>query len=99
MASLADTYAERMKCHPFGFALYHPASSRILRPGSVGFFDSLGVWVPVAHLEDSESLSKHGLRFPKTSLTVAKTERIKGWTTKVSTGVTERSGGADLRAR
>lgn len=99
MPSLADTYVERMKVHPFGFALYHPASSRILRPGAVGFFDSFGAWVPIAHLEDSESLSRHGLRFPKTSLTIAKTERISGWTPKVSTGVSEISGGVTLGAR
>ena len=99
MTSLADTYADRMKCHPYGLALYHPASTRVLRPGCVGFFDSLRVWTPIAHLEDSESLTKIGLRFPTQSLTVAKTESIKGWTPKVSTGVTERSCGVDLGAR
>ena len=99
MATLADSYAERMKIHPFGFPLYHPASSRILRPGSVGFFNGLGIWTPIAHLEDSESLMKLNLRFPTQSLTVAPTERIKEWTPKVSTGVTERSGGVDLGAR
>ena len=99
MPSLADTYTERMKVHPFGIGLYHPASSRILRPGAVGFFDSFGNWVPIAHLEDSDSLNKYGLRFPKTSLTVAKTERITGWTPKVSAGVNEVSGGVTLGAR
>lgn len=98
MASLADTYAERMRVHPYGFALYHPASTRVMRPGCVGFLDSHGVWTPIAHLEDSDSLTKHGLRFPKQSLTVAKTERITGWDPKVSNGVTERSGGIDLGA-
>lgn len=99
MTTLADVYTERMKCHPFGLALYHPISSRDLKPGSVGFLDSLGHWTPIAHLEESESLSKNGLRFPTHSLTLARTECITGWTPKMGTGSTERSGGVDLGAR
>ena len=99
MASLAYDYAERMKCHPFGFPLYHPESSHILRPGAVGFFDGLGIWTPIAHLEDSESLTKYNLRFPTHSLTVAPTESIKKWTPKVSLGVNQRSAGVGLGAR
>ena len=99
MASLADDYVDQMKHHPYGYALYHPVSTRDMRPGSVGFFDSLGVWNPIAHLEDSESLTRSGLRFPTRSLTVARTERIKEWTPKVSANVTETAGGVNLGAR
>jgi hypothetical protein len=99
MASLADVYTERMKCHPFGLALYHPVSSRDLKPGSVGFLDSLGYWTPIAHLEESESLSKNGLKLPTHPLTLARTERITGWTPKTGTGSTERSGGVGLGNR
>ena len=98
MATLSDIYTERMKIHPFGLALYHPVSSRELRPGCVGFFDSLGGWTPIAHLEHSESLAKYGLRFPTQSLTIARTERITGWTPKTGFEVKERSGGVDLGA-
>ena len=98
MATLADIYTERMKCHPFGLALYHPASSRDLRPGCVGFFDSLGHWTPIAHLEQSETLAKYGLRFPTQTLTLARTEHIKYWTPKPGFEVKERSGGLNFEA-
>ena|SRR5579859_343901 len=38
------TYAELLKWHNKGFALWEPFSSPILTPGSVGFFDSKTRW-------------------------------------------------------
>ena len=88
-----------MTNHPYGHALYHPVSTRDLRPGSVGFFNAMGVWNPIAHLEDSESLTRHGLRFPTQSLTAARPERISKWTPKVSEHVSQKIGGVDLDLR
>ena len=76
MSSLVDTYTKRLAVHPYGHALYHPTSTKELRPGSVGFFNTEGLWNLVAHLEDPESLAKHKLRSPTQSLTAAKLESI-----------------------
>ena len=93
---MADVYTKGLAAHPYGRALYHPASTKELRPGTVGFFNAEGLWNPIAHLEDSESLARHGLRFPTQSLTAAKPERISQWFPKTSRDVKERVGGIDL---
>lgn len=90
MASLERVYADQMRHHPYGYALYHPASTTTLRPGSVGFFDGLGFWNPIAHLEDLPSLKKHGLKQPSEALERSPTERIRKWTPRTSSGVSEK---------
>lgn len=47
---LQQVYADAMRLHPFGFALYHPCDNTILKPGSCGYFNSRGVWNPIAHV-------------------------------------------------
>ena len=90
MASLERVYADQMRHHPYGYALYHPASTTTLRPGSVGFFDGLGFWNPIAHLEDLPSLQKHGLKRPSEVLERCPSERIRKWTPKTSLRVSEK---------
>ncbi|KAL6717761.1 hypothetical protein ACLMJK_003846 [Lecanora helva] len=96
MSSLSDIYTKSLAVHPYGHALYHPASAKDLRPGSVGFFNAAGLWNPIAQLEDSESLARYGLRFPPQSLTAARPEQISQWCPKTGRNVKERIGGADL---
>ena len=96
MSSLSDIYTSRLAIHPYGHALYHPASNKELRPGSVGFFNAVGLWNPIANLEDSASLAKYGLRSPTQSLTAAKPEQILRWFPKLGKDVKERIGGIDL---
>ncbi|KAL8822490.1 MAG: hypothetical protein Q9191_006776 [Dirinaria sp. TL-2023a] len=90
MASLERVYADQMRHHPYGYALYHPASTTTLRPGSVGVFDGLGFWNPIAHLEDPTSLQKHGLKPPTEGLERAPSERIRKWSPRTSSGVSEK---------
>ena len=47
---------------PYGFALFHPASTGALQPRSVGFSAELGFWHPIAHLRDLLSLGVYGLK-------------------------------------
>ena len=40
-------YAESLRHHSFGYALYHPCPSTVLTPGSIGYFDNVGEWNPM----------------------------------------------------
>ncbi len=93
MRNLNSDYGNQMKHHPYGYALFHPVSNGILKPGSVGYLDELGFWNPIANLEDPESLSRHGLASPSAPLSRAKPSRIKEWTPKQSSQVKEVSCG------
>ena len=93
MGNLSSNYANQMKHHPYGYALFHPVSNRILKPGSVGYLDELGFWNPIANLEDPESLSRHGLTSPSAPLSRAKPSKIKEWTPKLSSQAKEMSYG------
>ncbi|KAF4439050.1 hypothetical protein FACUT_4404 [Fusarium acutatum] len=49
-------YAELMRAHPFGTALYLPIPSSQFQPGFIGYFDSTGAWNPIGNLTSSPSL-------------------------------------------
>ena len=98
MSSLERVYVEQMRHHPYGFALFHPASTSALQPGSVGFFDELGFWHSIAHLEDPLSLKRHGLNSPEEALDRSPAEKIKNWTPRTSTKVTQKLLGFRLGA-
>ncbi|KZF19065.1 hypothetical protein L228DRAFT_53304 [Xylona heveae TC161] len=91
MGPLHLTYAERMKNHPFGFALYKPTSNTILKPGSVGYFDGSGFWNPITDLTNKDALKRRNLKEPG-ELSRAPREEIKGWGPKVSTKVNSYTG-------
>lgn len=44
---LNNTYRESMRSHPYGYALYEPESSAILRPGVLGYLTKYSTWVPL----------------------------------------------------
>ena len=93
MGNLNSDYSNHMKHHPYGYALFHPVSNGVMRPGSVGYLDELGFWNPIANLEDPESLSRYGLTPPSNPLSRAKPSKIKEWTPKRSSQVKEVSSG------
>ncbi|KAF5606432.1 uncharacterized protein FSUBG_6040 [Fusarium subglutinans] len=49
-------YAELMRAHPFGTALYLPIPSSQFQPGFIGYFDATGAWNPIGDLTSSSSL-------------------------------------------
>ena len=60
---LSNTYRSSMRSHPYGYALYEPQSSTIVKPGACGYIDpENGRFMPLLKngkkidLEDSESL-------------------------------------------
>jgi hypothetical protein len=85
---LAKVYAESMAHHPYGYALYKPVSSSILKPGGCGYFDTLGNWQPFVDLTSPESLHKYGLNSPMEELESISPEENITWGPKVSRRVT-----------
>lgn len=85
--SLNRLYAEQMKHHPQGYALYEPISTALLKPGACGYFDNFGSWNPIAQLDDSESLEQRGFRCPSEELEEAKDRTNIIWGPKCSMGV------------
>jgi hypothetical protein len=64
--SLLQQYEEQMKeNHPYGMALYKPQSTKVLRPGSVGYWNQLGDWNPIVQLDDPASLQLQSLKAPE----------------------------------
>ena len=51
---LQQTYADAMRLHPFGFALYQPCDKIVLKPRSCGYFDTHGDWNPITHISASQ---------------------------------------------
>jgi len=49
-----------MKHHPYGNALFEPAPSSRLQPGSLGYLDEFQRWHPILNLLDSKALEKAG---------------------------------------
>jgi hypothetical protein len=66
---LNNTYRKSMLQHPYGYALYEPQSSIIVKPGALGYLDpENGRFVPLfsnnrrrLDLEDPESLASSNL--------------------------------------
>ena len=69
--------------------MYKPVSNSILRPGSCGYFDTLGTWNPLVDLTSPSSLQKYGLSSPKEELERIPSEENAEWGPKVSRSVTE----------
>ncbi|KAI9743314.1 MAG: hypothetical protein M1818_003160 [Claussenomyces sp. TS43310] len=86
-------YAEEMRHYPYGYALYQPASTAVIKPGIVGYFDSTGFWSPLADLNDTTALKAAGLTPPKHPLSPAPPQD-QTWGPMTSKSVT----GHDLKA-
>ncbi len=84
--TLATHYAEQMRHHAYGYAIYEPASSADLRPGSCGYFDESGGWTTIAQLDDVEELKREGFE-PPTSLEAVEDKIKRSWHPKCSAGV------------
>src|ERR1700742_5122289 len=75
-------YASVMRWRKYGYALYEPASARIVKPGVCGYFDGNGSWNPIADLTDNSDLQRNGLT-PISALQAAPTQEVE-WGPKTS---------------
>lgn len=57
-------YAQVMRHHPYGWALYKKVTRRDMFPGSCGYFDPEGDWRGIADLNDPPELAKQGWKMP-----------------------------------
>lgn len=46
-SKLNEVYAQGMKQHPYGYALFKPRDSTIIKPGLCGFFDDNSNWTTI----------------------------------------------------
>jgi hypothetical protein len=77
-------YANFMKNHPFGTALYTPQPYGLFHPGSVGYFDSNGSWNPIVDLSSPEDLAELGYTPVAERLKRAPSEKSIQWGPKIS---------------
>jgi hypothetical protein len=75
--------------HSYGLPLYKPTSTRLMRPGSVGYFNALGDWAPVTKLDTIPADGERGLKPPEEELETARYVPITDWSRKYSQGVSE----------
>jgi hypothetical protein len=95
-SSLNTVYANAMKHHPYGYAMYEPESSSILKPGACGYLTASGVWTPLFYLNDADSLARRGFT-PFDGFKPAPLSR-REWGPKTSSHVTSRALGVNARA-
>jgi hypothetical protein len=87
---LHQVYEEELAAfHPYGVPLYKPVSTKILRPGSVGYFNKLGEWAPITQLDDLASLASDGFEPPEEDLKRARYKPVTNWDRKWSKDVQE----------
>ena len=96
---LHDLYADQMVNHPYGYALYKPVSTKVLRPGAVWYWNELGEWQHIAWLDDSVSLEKLNLKVPEEELERAGDDPLTNWRTMPSSKVSETNITASMKAR
>jgi hypothetical protein len=102
-SNLAQKYANAMTEHPYGYALFRPASSMKLQPGSCGYLDEQGKWNPViTNIEDTAELQRAGENISAPSPLIAMDPESHVWGPKVATDMTYKcttfSGAADATA-
>ncbi|KAF1831602.1 hypothetical protein BDW02DRAFT_44472 [Decorospora gaudefroyi] len=95
---LHDLYADLMKVYPFGLGLYKPPSTLALRPGSVGYFNELGVWQPIVQLENAEDVKGKGLKIPEEELAKHEFDPETDWAPMYSTEVIEADIASKIKA-
>lgn len=83
-------YADAMRHHPFGFALYHPCDKSVIQPGSCGYFNDTGDWNPITMVLDSSSDNDDQSPFVKLEEKLQKEgPQLLRWGPKYSDHVTE----------
>ena len=65
---IAEDYAQHFRYLEFGQALYHPKSNKVMKPGMLGYFDSLDEWSNVVDLGEEGALKNFNLSKPRFDL-------------------------------
>jgi len=98
---LNNTYRHLMANHPYGYALYEPESSAILKPGVLGYLTEDGKWAPLIgdngvliDLGEPDSLLRNGLNAFNNFSKASPDQRT--WGPKTSKGI--KSMKVDLKA-
>lgn len=84
-STLGNNYAKAMRKQPYGYALYDPESSLVLKPATCGYLTESGSWTPVLDLSDATRLESLGLT-PLNAIDRAR-PKTREWGPRISTGV------------
>lgn len=91
-----QVYAESMRNHSYGRALYEPESSLVLKPATCGYFSKTGTWTPLLHLSNAAQLASFGLT-PFDNRVEQALPSIRKWAPRVSSRVKHQV--LDLKAK
>jgi hypothetical protein len=76
-------YADQMRAHPYGTALYNPQPQKTFHPGMVGYFDKTGNWNPIIDLSQPDPTSSMPTLQPPTTLPPLATPEHQTWGPKL----------------
>lgn len=99
-SDLNEVYAEQLRNHPEGHALYFKVPGSSMKPGSCGYFTESGHWRAIVHVADVEpkSLEDEGWKPPARLITTESQVGIE-WPIKLSESVQERKIKANLKTK
>lgn len=84
---LDKVYAQLLRDHPYGWALYKKVTTQNLRPGICGYFDTDGDWNILVDLTSPDDLVRQGWRAPDDPITRSESPELLVWGPKNSTSV------------
>lgn len=83
---LNQVYATALdKDHPYGYALYEPVPSSVLKPGTFGYIAEDDLWTPLLDLSDTAAVQRAGF-LPFSGVRRAPTDS-RVWGPKLSSSV------------
>jgi hypothetical protein len=96
--NLGVDYSKAMDVLGHGFAFYDFPDTDVVRVGSLGFVDNTGTWNLIAHMLDSASLKKKGLKEFEFASQVDVTNSFPTWGPRVTANVENYFGKLDASA-
>lgn len=91
-------YAQLMRHHPYGWALYKKITRRDMFPGSCGYFDSEGDWCGIADLNNRQDLAEQGWKMPDNRIGSTQPPQSVKWGPKISGSVKSNQVGGTIGA-
>jgi hypothetical protein len=81
--ALDQDYLTLMQNHPYGKAIYKPLAVSSFHPGSIGYFDSVGDWNPIADISSAQAAWPAAFTPPPTEKLLSAPSENQTWGPKV----------------
>lgn len=96
---LDRVYAQLLRHHPYGWALYKKVTKRDVFPGCCGYFDTDGDWHGLVDLNAGPNLTSQGWMIPDAGIINEKSPESMTWGPKNSNSIQSNHFGGTLEAR